>query len=71
MMIAPLSRAGVSDEVAQELQMPMDPQMLENVEEPMPARSATLRGPGTPDQIVMGTAQSDTLSESALVQDVR
>ena len=39
----------------------MGPQMLEDVEEPMPARPATLRDPGTPDQIVM-TAQSDTLS---------
>ena len=68
-MDAPLSTAGVSDEVAQELQMPMGPQMLEDVEEPMLARPATLRDPGTPDQIVM-TAQSDTLSESALVQDV-
>ena len=37
---------------AQELQMPMSPQMLEDVEEPMLARSATLRDPGTPDQIV-------------------
>ena len=27
--------------------------MLEDVEEPMPARPATLRDPGTPDQIVM------------------
>ena len=71
MLVAPLSTAGVSDEVAQELQMPMDPQMLEDVEEPMPARPATLRVPGTPDQIVMEKAQSDTLSESALVQDVR
>ena len=63
MLVAPLSTAGVSDEVAQELQMPMDP--------PMPARPATLRDPGTPDQIVMEKAQADTLSESALVQDVR
>ena len=70
MMDAPLSTAGVSDEVAQDLQMPIGPQMLEDVEEPMLARPATLRDPGTPDQIVM-TAQSDTLSESALVQDVR
>ena len=37
-MVAPLSTAGVSDEVAQELQVPMGPQ---------------LRDPGTPDQIVM------------------
>ena len=53
MLVAPLSTAGVSDEVVQELQMPMGPQMLEDVEEPMPARRATLRDPGTPDQIVM------------------
>ena len=51
-MVAPLTTAGVSDEVAQELQMPRGPQMLEDVEEPMPARPATLRDPGTPDQIV-------------------
>ena len=36
-----------------EIQMPVGPQMLEDVEEPMPARPATLRDPGTPDQIVM------------------
>ena len=53
MMVAPLSTAGVSDEVAQELQIPVGPQMLEDVEEPMPARPATLRDPGTPDQIGM------------------
>ena len=53
MLVAPLSTAGVRDEVALELQMPMGPQMPEDVEEPMPARPATLRGPGTPDQIVM------------------
>ena len=52
-MVAPLTTAGMSDEVAQELQMPMEPQMLEDVEEPMPARPATLKDPGTPDQIVM------------------
>ena len=52
MMVAPLTTAGVSDEVAQELQMPMGPQILEDVEEPMPARPVTLRDPGTPDQIV-------------------
>ena len=33
--------------------MPMGPQMLEDVQEPMPARSATLRDLGTPYQIVM------------------
>ena len=50
MMVAPWSTAGVSDEVAEELQMPMGPQMLEDVDQPMPARSATLRDPGTPDK---------------------
>ena len=53
MMVAPLTTAGVSDEVAQELQLPVGPQMLDDVEEPMPARPATLKDPGTPDQIVM------------------
>ena len=53
-MVAPLTTAGVSDEVAQEIQMRVRPQMLEDVEEPMPARPATLRDPSTPDQIVMG-----------------
>ena len=53
MMVAPSLTAGVRDEVAQELRMPMGPQMLEDVEEPRPSRSATLRDPGTPDQIVM------------------
>ena len=48
MLVAPLSTAGVSDEVAQELQMPMGPQMLEDVEEPVPARPATLRGLALP-----------------------
>ena len=52
-MVAPLTTAGVSDEVAQELQMPMGPETLEDVEEPMLARPATLRDPGTSDQIVM------------------
>ena len=50
MLIAPLSTAGVSDEVAQELQMPIGPQKLEDVEEPIAARPATLRDPDTPDQ---------------------
>ena len=39
--------------VAQELQMPIGPQMLEDVEEPMLARPAILKDPGTPDRIVM------------------
>ena len=33
--------------------MPVGPQILEDLEEPMPVRPATLRDPGTPDQIVM------------------
>ena len=52
MLVAPLLTAGVSDEVAQEFQMPMGPQMLDDVDEPMPARPATLKDPGTPDRIV-------------------
>ena len=53
MLVAPLSIAGVSDEVAQVLQMPICPQILDDVVEPMPARPATLRDPGTADQNVM------------------
>ena len=53
MLVAPLSTACVSDEVAQELQMPMGPQVLEDVEEPMPPRPSTLKDPGTSDQNVM------------------
>ena len=52
-MVAPLTTAGVSDEVAPLSHTPMGPHFLEDVEEPMPARPATLRDPGTPDQIVM------------------
>ena len=51
--MTPLMSAGVGDEVAQELQMPIGPQALEDVEEPMPARLATLNDPGTPDQVVL------------------
>ena len=50
-----LQTAGVSAGVAQELQMPMGPQILEDVEEPMPARPATLRDPGTPRSDRHGT----------------
>ena len=32
--------------------MPISPQILDDVEEPMPARPATLKDPGTPDRIV-------------------
>ena len=38
MVVALLSTAGVSDEVAQELQMPSGPQLLD-VEEPVPIKS--------------------------------
>ena len=48
MMVEPLSTAGVSDEVAQKLQMPMGQRMLEDVDEPMLARPTTLRDPGIP-----------------------
>ena len=41
MLMAPLVTAGVSDDVASELQMPIGPQTLDDVEEPMPARPAT------------------------------
>ena len=53
MLVAPLLTAGVSDEVAQEIQIPIGPQMLDDVEEPMPVRPTTLKDLGNPDQIVM------------------
>ena len=53
MLVAPSLTADVSDEVAQELQMPIGPQMVGDVEEPMPASPATLKAPGTPDRIAM------------------
>ena len=40
-------------DIRREIQMPVGKQMREDVEEPMLARLATLRDPGTPDQIVM------------------
>ena len=53
MFVAPLLTACGSNEVAQELQMPIGPRMLENVEKPMSARFATRKNPDTPDRIVM------------------
>ena len=53
MLVALLSTAGVSDEVVEELEMPIGPQLLDDVEEPMLVRPATLKDLGTPDQIVM------------------
>ena len=53
MLVAPWLTADVSDEVAEELLMPICPQMLDDVEGPMLARPATLKDPGTPDRIVM------------------
>ena len=51
----------------------MGPQMLEDVEEPMPARLATelRRSQAHSRSHRDGITQSDTLSESTLVQDVR
>ena len=51
--MAPLVTAGVSNDVAQEVRMPIGPQALGDVEEPMPSRLATLKDPSTPDQIVL------------------
>ena len=51
--MVPLVTAGVSDDVAQELQMPIGPQTLDDVEEPMPARFPTLKDPGILDQTVL------------------
>ena len=53
MLMAPSVTAGVSDDVTQELQMPMGQQTLDDAEEPTPARPATLKDPGTLDQIVL------------------
>ena len=63
--------AGVSDDVAQELQMPIDPQALDDVEEPMPARPATFKDPGTPDQIVLDQHSLAHFPSPDLVQNVR
>ena len=45
MLMVPVVTAGVSDDVAQELQVPIGPQALQDVEEPMPSRPATLKTP--------------------------
>ena len=52
MMMAPLVTAGVSHDVAEELHMPLGPQTLEDMKEPMPSRPATLKDPGTRDNRV-------------------
>ena len=52
-LISPSNATGVSDDVVQELQVPIGPQAASDVEEPMPCRAATLRDLGTPDQIVV------------------
>ena len=64
MLMAPLVTAGVSEDVVQELQMPISPQTLVDVEEPMPARLATLKDPGAPDQIVDQQSQTHFPSQS-------
>ena len=51
--MAPLLTAGVSDEVVQELQIPIGPQILDDVEDSMPARLPTLKDPSTPDPVVL------------------
>ena len=55
--------AGVSDEAAQEIQMPVGPQMLENAEEPMTASSCNAQR-SKHSQSDRDATQSDTLSES-------
>ena len=50
MLMAPLVTAGVSDDVAQESQMPMGPQAVEDVVDPIPPRPATLKDPSVLDQ---------------------
>ena len=52
---------------AHELQMPIGPQALEDAEEPMPSCLATLKDRGTLDQIMLGSAVSNTFPESASV----
>ena len=47
-----LMTADVSDDVAQELQMLFDSQALTDVEEAVSSRPASLKDPGTPDQIL-------------------
>ena len=54
MLMPPLVTAGVSADVAQELQMPIGPEAPGYEEEPMRSRSATLKGPGIPDHTVLG-----------------
>ena len=51
---------GVSDDVAQELQMPTGSQALEGVEEMMPSRPATPKIQAAPDQIVLDHRHSLT-----------
>ena len=48
-----VATAGVSDGVTQQLQMPIGPQALEDVEQLMPSRPATLKNHGTHDPIVL------------------
>ena len=53
MLMAPVVTAGVRDDVAPKLQMPIGPQALEDLEEPMASRPGTLKDPLTPDQVVL------------------
>ena len=68
MLMAPLVPAGVSDDDAQELHVPIGPQALGGVEETMSSRPATLKRSRHSGSDRAGSAQLDALSGSALVQ---
>ena len=53
MLMETLVTAGVSDNVAQGLQMPIGPQALEDVGVTMPSLPATFKDPVTLDRIVL------------------
>ena len=60
----------MSDDVAQEIQIPIGLQAMSDVDELMHSRPATLRDPVSPDQIVVEYPQADVFSETTLVQKV-
>ena len=68
MLIADFVTAGVIDDVAQKVQMPIGPQTLDDVEESMPARPATLKDPVTPDQIEL---DQQSVTHSRVSHDAR
>ena len=69
MLMAILVTAGVSDDAAQKLQIPVGTQALEDVEETKPLRPATFKDPDTLDQSVLD--QHSTFPESGMVQSAR